>query len=97
MIFKVFYNIDYDFWRTAQLRYLSFKLFRLLQSFYGYPVEDWVYTYEEQLFNVTVLNYRLMAGTKKLKRLSTGGNSYIQGGGKKVGQSVTYIILEPYK
>ncbi|XP_066150276.1 venom acid phosphatase Acph-1-like [Euwallacea fornicatus] len=44
----------------------------LAQSFYGYPLEDWFYTYEQQLFNVTVLNYRLMAGKKKLKRLSTG-------------------------
>ncbi|XP_066249287.1 venom acid phosphatase Acph-1-like [Euwallacea similis] len=44
----------------------------LAQSYYGYPLEDWFHTYEEQLFNVTVLNYRLMAGKKKLKRLSTG-------------------------
>lgn len=44
----------------------------LVQSYYGYPVEEWVYTYEQQLFDIAVLNYRLMAGTKKLKTLSTG-------------------------
>ncbi|ENN80100.1 hypothetical protein HUJ04_013057 [Dendroctonus ponderosae] len=44
----------------------------LTQKAYGYPLEDWFYTYEKEMLRITMLSYRLMAGTTKLKRLSTG-------------------------
>ncbi|KAL1501072.1 hypothetical protein ABEB36_006470 [Hypothenemus hampei] len=61
----------------------------ITQIAYGYPVEDWFYEYQEAMFNITVLNYRLMAGKKKLKRLSTG--YFLQ----KIIEDTENKILEP--
>ncbi|XP_050296544.1 venom acid phosphatase Acph-1-like [Anthonomus grandis grandis] len=44
----------------------------ITQAAYGYPLEDWTSKYMDQMYNITIYNYHLLAYTKKLKRLSAG-------------------------
>lgn len=61
----------------------------LTQAAYGYPLPEWMGKYSEQMYNLTMYTYNLMAYNKELRKLSSG---YFL---RKIIDDTEYLIKNP--